>query len=469
MRAFELLLEKNLASSDFYKKDRLDSFISKLEKKEPFIVDRKEQTINATPAEIDKLKSFYKFYDPQGNARKPDATANIPNVIGGVPLSKIAKTADFGGRGAFNVEKANKGPAVEVIKSAAIFAKLTDRSGQAITLETIKNLLTNLKGSVSLVKQGKKSKTETFQGNLRQEVPDQQQQVKDTINLNVSANEGSFLRAVALDNNDAELLGSVNGILSYVNTDPEMARYNRFFSQNNRRDAVNISIVGGQGKKTDIKTTYLDPNSGEERTLKSLSMSLKAGKSASVDQAPGTNEIGIRKFFDILGFDSSVADSAITKTKFKGKQGTDTPQSLEQRKKAAAKILALAGQYVDAKYFAKNDSGEAEFVTEFLQNVIKSMTKDESLIYVEFNADGTYNKLNPRKILQLADHVDLYSDLKVSETGVNYLYFRDKISGKSLFHIRLMVSKAERIAFFFVLDDLLALVREAVNKKLSKS
>ena len=49
MRAFELLLEKNLAPSDFYKKNRLDSFISKLEKKEPFIVDRKEQVINASP------------------------------------------------------------------------------------------------------------------------------------------------------------------------------------------------------------------------------------------------------------------------------------------------------------------------------------------------------------------------------------------------------------------------------------
>jgi hypothetical protein len=466
MRAFELLLlEKNLAPSDFYKKNRLDSFISKLEKKEPFIVDRKEQVISASPQEIEKLKSFYKFYNQQGDARKPDASVNIPSVIGGVPLSKIAKTAEFGGRGAFNIEKANIGPAVEVLKAVAIYSKLTDRSDQPITQEKIQEILINLKNKVSLTKQSAKSKAETFSGSISQEVSDQQQQVKDIISLQISANEGPFLRAIALKPEDKDIIGSLKGILNYVNSDTELARYNRFFNQNNRKDSVKVAIVGGLGEKTDVKTTYTDPTSGEERTLKSLSMSLKAGKSASVDQAPGTNEIGIRKFFDILGFDSSVADSAMQKSKFKSKVGTDTPESLEQRKQASAKILSLAGQYVESKYFSKNDKGEAAFVKEFLQNLVKAMTKEESLIYVEFNADGTFNKLNPKKIVYLADYIDLYSDLKVSSTGVNYLYFRDRNTGKSLFHIRLMVSKAERIAFFFVLDSLLELVRESILKK----
>jgi hypothetical protein len=464
MRSFELLFEKNLSPSDFYKKNRLDSFISKLEKKEPFIVDRKEQVISASPQEITKLKSFYKFYDQQGDARKPDASANIPLVIGGIPLSKIAKTAEFGGRGGFNVEKANVGPAIEVLKAVAIYSKLTDRSNQPVTQEKIQEILGNLKSKVSLSKQSLKSRTETFSGSISQEVPDQNQQVNDTILLQISANEGPFLRAIALKPDDRDIIGSLKGILNYVNTDIELARYNRFFNQNNRKDSVKVAIVGGLGEKTDVKTTYTDPTNGEERTLKSLSMSLKAGRSASVDQAPGTNEIGIRKFFDILGFDSTVADSAISKSKFKGKVGTDTPGSLEKRKQAAAKILSLAGQYVESKYFSKNDKGEAAFVKEFLQNLVKAMTKEESLIYVEFNADGTYNKLNPKKIVYLADYVDLYADLKVSNTGVNYLYFRDRNTGKSLFHVRLMVSKAERIAFFFVLDSLLELVRESVLK-----
>lgn len=463
MRAFELLLEKNLSASDFYKKSRLDSFISKLEKKEPFIVDRQEQVIDVTPQELAKLKDFYKFYNEIGDARKVDATANIPKVIGGVPLSKIAKTGEFGGKGAYNVEKANIGPAVEVIKAAAIFAKLSDRTDSPVTLDTIKDLLTTVKGNVSLQK-GAKSKVETFQGSISKEVTDKKAGVTDTINLVVAANEGSFLRAIGFAETDRELMGSVNGILKYVNTDPEMARYNRYFSQNARKDSVNISIVGGQGKKTDVKTTYIDPTTGEERTLKSLSMSLKAGKGATLDQAPGTNVGGVRKFFDILGFDTTAADQAIAQSGYTDKQRGEPLEALQKRKEAAGKIMQIAAQQLNQKYFAKNDQGEALFVDEFLKNLTRSMTKDEKLIYVEFNANGTYNKLNPRRIMDLAKTVDLSANPQVSPTGVSYIYIVDKISGKSLFHIRLLVSKAERIAFFFEIDDLIPLVMDASSK-----
>ncbi len=463
MRAFEILLEKNLSASDFYKKSRLDSFISKLEKKEPFFVDRQEQVINVSPQEIAKLKDFYQFYNELGDARKVDATANIPKVIGGVPLSKIAKTGDFGGRGAYNIEKANIGPAVEVIKAAAIFSKLSERTGTEITLNDIKTLLTDVKGNVALQK-GAGSKVDTFQGKIYKEVTDKQAGIKDIIHLIVSANEGSFLRAITLNETDKELMGSVNGILKYVNTDPELARYNRYFSQNNRKDAVNISIVGGQGKKTDVKTTYIDPNTGEERTLKSLSMSLKAGKGATLDQAPGTNKQGIRKFFDILGFDAGIADQAIVQSDYKDKEKGESPAALLQRKEAAGQILRLTGDYLNQKYFAKNDNGEAVFINDFLKNLTRSMTKDEKLIYVEFNADGTYNKLNPRRIMDLAKNVDLVAVPKVSSTGVSYLYITDQISGKSLFHIRLLVSKAERIAFFFEIDNLVPMVKDAISK-----
>jgi hypothetical protein len=221
--------------------------------------------------------------------------------------------------------------------------------------------------------------------------------------------------------------------------------------------------VGGEGNKTDVKTTYIDPGTKQERTLKNLSMSLKAGKGATLDQAPGTNDIGINKFFHILGLDDAQAIAAITQSKYRGKIGNkvQTPKEHMARVKASKKILEIAGKNLEAKYFAKNDQGEAAFVSDFLRNLTKAMTKEESLIYVEFNANGTYNKLNPRKIQHLAQSVDLYCDPKVTERGVSYLYIRDRNSGKSLFHIRLMVSKAERIAFFFELDDLLELVQKA--------
>jgi hypothetical protein len=463
MRAFEFLIEKNLSPGDFYKKARLDALLSKLKNNDDFIVDRQPTKLKPNRKELAVLKNFYQFYNDQGETRKSTAIANLPKSIGGVELSRIAKTGEFGGRGAHNIEKANIGPAVEVLKAAAIFTKLTDRTGNAITADQLMATLNALKSHINLEKSSVKSKVEIYQGQMSKEVSDVGNKVRDTVHLTVSANEGPFLRALKMSSEDTQLQGIVNAVLKYVNSEHDLSRYNKFFSTNNRIDSLNISVVGGEGNKTDVKTTYIDPETKQERTLKNLSMSLKAGKGATLDQAPGTNDIGINKFFHILGLDDAQAIAAITQSKYRGKIGNkvQTPKEHMARVKASKKILEIAGKNLEAKYFAKNDQGEAAFVSDFLRNLTKAMTKEESLIYVEFNANGTYNKLNPRKIQHLAQRVDLYCDPKVTERGVSYLYIRDRNSGKSLFHIRLMVSKAERIAFFFELDDLLELVQKA--------
>jgi hypothetical protein len=474
MRAFEFLIEKNLAPGDFYKKPRLDALLSKIKNNDDFIVDRQPTKLKPTRQELQSLKNFYQFYNDQGETRKSIATANLPKSIGGVELSRIAKTGEFGGRGGYSVEKANIGPAVEVLKATAIFTKLTDRTGNNITADQLMTTLNELKNHVNLGKSSAKSKTDTYQGQMSKEVLDVNNKVKDTVHLVISANEGPFLRALKMSPEDTQLQGILNAVLKYVNTEHDLSRYNKFFSTNNRFDNLNISVVGGEGNKTDVKTTYIDPDTKQERTLKNLSMSLKAGKGATLDQAPGTNEIGINKFFSILGLGDAQASTAITQSGYKGKVGKtlQTPEEHQARVEASRKILDIAGKNLEAKYFAKNDKGEAAFVSDFLRNLTGAMTKEESLIYVEFNANGTYNKLNPRKIQHLAQNVDLYCDPKVSTGGVSYLYIRDRNSGKSLFHIRLMVSKAERIAFFFELDDLLELVQKAeseVNQSSSQS
>jgi hypothetical protein len=466
MRAFEFLIEKNLSGSDFYKKPRLDALLSKLSQNDDFIVDRQPTKLNPTKQELAQLKQFYQYYDEKGETRKSTASQNLPKTLGGVELSRIAKTAEFGGRGGDSPEKANIGPVVEILKAAAIFTKLTDRTNDPVSIDKIKTVIDELKNRVTLSKSSKKSKVEVFKGSLSKEVNDVGRNINDHITLDVTANEGSFKRAMSFNPDDAQVQGIIKSILNYVNTESDLSRYNKFFSTNNRIDSLNVAIVGGEGKKTDVKTTYIDPDTKEPRTLKTLSMSLKAGKGATLDQASGSNEDGVRNFFEILGLGTEQANAAIAQTKFIGKTRNviATPEEHAARVKAATQILSIAAKNLEARYFSKNDAGEAQFVKEFLQNLIKSMTKDESLIYVEFNPNGTYNKLNPRKIQHLASDIDLYGDLKVSGGGVSYLYIRDKISGKSLFHIRLMVSKAERIAFFFELDDLLELVQAASTK-----
>ena len=465
MRAYEFLIEKNLAKDDFYKKDRLLAVISKLEKGDDFVVNNQPQKIQASPEEIQALKSFLPNYDDNGNTRKELAQQQLPNKIGGIPWSKIAKTDDLGGRS--SAEKGNVGPAVELLKSVAMFAKLTDRTNKPISIELIKSVIAEVKKNSNLGIFSKSGSVEKYKSEITKEVPDFAGGVKDTVRLIIITDKGPFLRATELKSDDEKLQGNLTAILNYVNNEKDLEKYNRFFSKNGRKDSVKIDVVGGEGAKTDIRTTYIDPVTGEPRTLKNLSMSLKAANS-QIDQAPGTNEAGIRKFYDILGLSVDDANQAMTSSQYVGKsKETATPLDHLKRSKAVANILKIAGDKLEQRYFSKNDKGEAQFVREFLGNLTKAMTKEESLIYVNFNANGTYKKLNPRKITDLAETVDLSTSLKVTASGVSLLYITDKNSGKNLFRIRLMISKRERIAFFFELVDLLDLVytsQEKVNK-----
>ena len=466
MRAFEFLIERNLAKADFYKKDRLLTVISKLEKGDDFVVNNQPQKIQASPEEIQSLKSFLSNYDDEGNTRKELAQQELPNKIGGIPWSKIAKTDDLGGRS--SAEKGNVGPAVELLKSVAMFAKLTDRTNKPISVESIKAIINEVKKNSNLGIFSKSGSVEKYKSEITKEVPDFTGGVTDTVRLMILTDQGPFLRATELKSEDKQLQGNLTAILNYVNNEKDLEKYNRFFSKNGRKDSVKIDVVGGEGAKTDIRTTYLDPATGEPRTLKNLSMSLKAAN-AQIDQAPGTNEEGIRKFYNILGLSPADATQAMEASHYVGKsKETATPADHLKRSKAVAQILKIAGDKLETRYFSKNDKGEALFVREFLGNLTNAMTKEESLIYVNFNANGTYKKLNPRKITDLAETVDLSTSLKVTASGVSLLYIIDKNSGKSLFRIRLMISKRERIAFFFELENLLELVyaaQEKVNKK----
>lgn len=462
MRAYEFLIEKNLEKSDFYKKDRLLAVISKLEKGEEFEVNNEPQKIQASPDEMQLLKSFLSVYDDAGNTRKEVAQEKLPNKIGGIPWSKIAKTDDLGGRS--SAKKGNLGPVVELLKAVALFAKLTDRTNNPISAETIKSIIEEVKKNSALGIFSKSGKSEKYKSELTKEVPDFAYNVKDTLSLRIVTDKGPFLRATEMKPEDKQLQGNLTAILNYVNNEKDLEKYNNFFSKNGRKDSVKVDVVGGEGSKTDIRTTYIDPVTGKSRTLKNLSMSLKAANS-QIDQAPGTNEDGIRKFFGILGLSSEDANQAMKSSQYVGKsKDTATPEDHVKRSKAVANILKIAGDKLEQQYFSKNDKGEAQFVNEFLGNLTKAMTKEESLIYVNFNANGTYKKLNPRKIMDLAATVDLTTSLKISEGGVYNLYITDTLSGKNLFKIRLMISLKERIAFFFELEKLLELVYAAQEK-----
>ena len=132
MRLTEFLTEAALEKADFKYRNRLANFINKLETKDPFYTLNGEQiVVPATAAEIKFLKNELKTkFDPSLEKGPALERVEVPQVIGGIRLSSLQKTKEFGGTfsvsasGEMDVSKANLGPTVEALKSFGIYARL---------------------------------------------------------------------------------------------------------------------------------------------------------------------------------------------------------------------------------------------------------------------------------------------------------------------------------------------------------
>ncbi len=453
MRAREFLIEKTLVKQDFYLLPRLDALISRLETDKPFTdAEGQPLVVKATKREIANLKSIRKYYDDKGSLPKSDMKNLMPDTIGGVKLSAIFKDDDLGGKGV-GASKANVGPVVEGLKALAIYAKLINRGKETVDYDDILELISELKTNTELV-QAKKSKVKTALATLQKNVPDLSGSVEDEFRLEIALATGPFDRILNLSSADKDAWGRLSSILNYVNKETDLNKYSRFFAKNNKRDPVKIAVTGLAGEKADIKSTYVD-NAGVVRDLKNLSMSIKAG-SSMYEQASGLNEAGNIKFFGIFGLGIDTARAAMAQAKFKN------DDSLDKRKKSVAKLYSLAAKDLSMQLRDDIDKQEGGFIRNFLSKLTTSLTGDARLVYVNFDAKGTYYKLNPSLIKNLAAYVDLDADLEISpKSGYPYLYIRDVNTGKSLFHARLLIANSGRIAHIFELDNLLELVKEA--------
>lgn len=469
MRAKQFLSEGALALKTFYKKERLQNLINRLKKPgEKFLtVDGDYITVKATPEEIKYLINLLNTnYDAQDAVI---SNSKMLSKIGGVPLSKLMKTSDFGGKAGVGatgekVGEANIGPTVEALKSMAIFAKLVNRGKPNITSEDVQKVAGIMKERVKLVKE--KGKTvATAASSYSRKVYDISKQVQDTISLDIRLSDPPFQRAVDINPSDKKAWGTLQGIVNYVNSESDIGKYSRFFTNNNKRDPVNIGVVGIDNAKTDIATTYTQPD-GTERPLSHLSMSIKAG-SSMYDQASGMNTGGIEKFYDILGLDPLAAADAMRATKFQSKvdRVEDTPEQAKARVEAVKGIYEIVGMQLKQRIGQLNDQGEAEYIHEFLDRLRNSIQGNQKLVYVNFDAKGTYNKLNPQLISSLAQHIDLDVTVDMGSKAVPYIYIVDKISGKPIMHVRLAILKSGRMTHTFELDYLLDLIRDSKKKQ----
>jgi predicted flap endonuclease-1-like 5' DNA nuclease len=450
-------------------KERLQNLINRLKKPgEKFLtVDGDPISVRATPDEFKYLINLLKTnYDAQGTVI---SNSKMLNKIGGVPLSQLMKTADFGGKSGVGasgekVGKPNIGPTVEALKSMAMFAKLVSRGKSEITAEDVQKVGAIMAENAQEVKE--KGKTvATTDSKYSRRVYDTSKQVQDTISINIRLSSPPFQRAINVSPADKQAWGSLQGIVSYVNSETDIAKYSRFFAANNKRDPVNIAVVGISGAKADISTTYEKPD-GTIKNLSHMSMSIKAG-SSMYDQASGMNEDGIYKFYDILGLNPLDAADAMRYVKFQSKvdRVEDSPEQAKARVAAVKEIYEIVGIQLKQRINALNDQGEAEFVHEFLGKLRSSIQGEGKLVYVNFDAKGTYNKLNPQLITTLAHHIDLDVVVDMESKAVPYIYIIDKISGKSIMHVRLAILKSGRMTHTFELDYLLDLIRDAKKKE----
>ena len=484
--AFESILNEASALSPktFYKKNRLDALITRLlTPAEKFLkVDGSFTAIKATEKEIAYLKRLARTnYDGQGNSINDGF---MPNTIGGIPLSQLVKTNDFGGKnvgtGGEAAGKANIGPTTEALKSMAIFAKLITRTKPSIDANDVVKIGKRLKAEEQLV-QSASGKVTTSSSeivvNPKEIRPGKDGKViKDKISIQINVSTPSFDRAVTVSPSDAEAWGILQGILTYVNTETDIAKYGRFFSQNIKRDPIHIAVVGLSGAKTDIKTVYQDgidrgvDDQGNpiERELSHLSMSIKAG-SDMYDQASGSTIEGMYKFFETLGLAREQADNAMKAVKYapkpRMKKGqTEDKAIIKQRILAVRQIYAEAAVELQNEIGGMTDTEEGSYIHKMLTKLTSSIQGKGRLVYVNFDTKGRYHKLNPAQIIQLAKSVNLGVHFDESKSEP-HIYIKDMISGKSIFHVRPAILKTGRITHTFELDHLLDLVNGNIRKQ----
>jgi len=478
MRSREFLSEKTLSPTAFYQLPNLQAFIQRLTTTGEFIDDKTHQPVKVTPTrqEIQQLKQAAKSFPPEGVLLKSRMKALIPTTIGGVKLNTIFREPDFGGKGGFKGKEAdtsnpvklgNVGPAVEAWKAIGLFARLTDRSENPVTIETLMSIKDQLNQSMSLgIKKDSKSKTETVVSKQLVSVPEADGATQDTISVKINVALGSWQRAMAASPQDKELWGRIQGILSFINENNALKRYNKLFSHNHRIDPVKISVVGGEGEKTDIKTSYLDPekNYKDKKVISGLSFSLKA-TSPKIGQSSGTTVEGIKAMFNTLGLDDSAAMEAIQSAVYAGKsRGSDeTDAEINARYNAIKAVFNMAGQKLEQKLSAVTDQGEASFLEHFFGTLQNTMTGGANMTFVDFSVNGTYKKLNPKTIKNLASLVDLEAKVTTGKgaKGHPYLFIYDKNSNRNIMHVRLEVQTGGRLTLHYELDDLINLAIEA--------
>jgi len=461
MRINELLIEAFLKGADFYMRDRLVALIKRLEEKQPFFDNDtgKPIVVNASSSEIANLKKILADLFDSRNKTSIDKTLitkYMPVEIGGVPLSKLFKDGSLGGKGGTKGEEkteegglGNLGPAVEVWKAIGIFTKLSHRRAEQITIEDLMQVKNNLSGMMTPQRKknklGKVSKIQTAVVKTSVNVPDFNNRITDEIKLIIDVAMGSWQRAMEVTpETDKKLWGSIQAILKFVNENNALKRYTKIFASNGKRDPISIAVVGGEGEKADIRSTYFDTATNQEKPLSSLTFSVKAG-SNKISQSSGSTVEGVKTMFRMLGLNDQIAVNTIQKANYVGKtKGSENDEVLAKaRYNSLVNIFNMARKSLASELANASNDQEKRFLSNFFTQVKGGITGGEKMIMVDFNPNGTYKKFNPQVISNLVKMVDLEARPGTGDRPAINIF--DKNSNMNLIQVRLEAQSGGRL------------------------
>jgi hypothetical protein len=192
-------------------------------------------------------------------------------------------------------------------------------------------------------------------------------------------------------------------------------------------------------------------------------MSVKSAGAEWYDQASGSTVLGIQNFYKIIGLSESAAGDAMREVDFKTGGAKDTPEEWQHRVQSVTNLYTIAYNQLKTRIPQLNDAGEADYIHSFLGNLKSSLAGDERLVYVKFDANGTYEKLKPHLLSNLGKVIDLDVNLSAGGTQRPRIFWYDKKTGKTLIYVVLTVGEGKkRLTHQFNLGkDFFELLKEA--------
>ena len=264
MRLLELkgLLEaSNLSAGELSKRnfEKLGTFISKINDNQPFKTASGDEVI-IDKSEAERIQSL-------ADEGKLTGPISVQTNKGPVPLSKLAKTAEFGGTGLQADKLANKGEIAEGVLGAAMFAKLSARVNTGIG---------NVGGPEvwQVIDQLKNSGQDSYSVELHDKG---KTLVNDKIQFTLRLKAAPY-RDI-MDPKKRSLMNDLlSSALAYANSE-RAQEYSEHFFLNGKPDIISVvsdGVSGEKTRKTDVEVYVTDPKTGKVDKRK-LNISLKAG------------------------------------------------------------------------------------------------------------------------------------------------------------------------------------------------